>query len=250
MLIPSEKVVIQAFAHDIRRTILKVLQARAYSFTELMKLLSLSSGKLNYHLSQIAGFISKNEKTGLYETTLLGNKAIDFLNLLQNHLTDAETSFLCEAYVSQMAGKENVQQFRQSYLDGIIEAVHLIQGLHNLCKRRKDMQELLSFLFEIEAKNKRMIVAEKRKKPVFLDPRRVDYLQGVYDTVNRAKLQLFHQRQNFIQFLSRLELEANELLSHLGKRTSGLQTFPTETEIREDLAQEFSRFKTEGDSLE
>ena len=99
MLIPSEKVIIQALDHDIRRIILRLVQARGYSFSDLMNLLDISSGKLNYHLSQIAGFIKKNKQTGKYETTILGVKTIDLLDLLQQNLTDEEAPFLCEKFV-------------------------------------------------------------------------------------------------------------------------------------------------------
>ena len=45
------------------------------------------------------GFLKKNKQTGKYESTILGVKAIDLLDLLQQNLTDEEAPFLCEKFV-------------------------------------------------------------------------------------------------------------------------------------------------------
>ena len=67
MSIPSEKVIIQAIAHNIRREILRILVDYPRTFTDLLNHFDISTGKLNYHLTQIKGFIAKNEETAKYE---------------------------------------------------------------------------------------------------------------------------------------------------------------------------------------
>ncbi len=244
MLIPSEKVIIQALAHDIRRTILRLLQARAYSFSELMKLLNVPSGQLNYHLSQIAGFVHKQEKDGKYESTILGLKAVNFLDLLDNNLTVNETSFLGEAYISQMSGKENIKEFSQNYLLGTIEAIDVVKGLLKQREEESELQELLNFLAEIEAKANRKIASLKeksrRKTPSFFSPK-LDIWQGLYDTVNQARIQLFKKRQDLPQFLFRMEKEAIELLIHLG-----FKDVSRSTKTIDSLKRELLGFETEG----
>lgn len=253
MLIPAEKIVIQALDHDIRRTILRLLQARAYSFSDLMKVLNVPSGKLNYHLSLIAGFIRKNEENGMWESTILGVKAVNFLDLLESNLTVNEISCLCEAYVSQMTGIKNFQQFRQSYLKGTIDAINLLQRLMIQNEKSGELQEFLqelpNHLSELEVVAKRRLISWKRKSqkktPSLPDPK-IDYRQGVYDTFSRVRFQFFTKRQSFPQLLSRMEKEVFELLRQLGMTDFDLKTFSKSTKIGGDLFKEFSQFETEG----
>ncbi|MFX0094955.1 MAG: ArsR family transcriptional regulator, partial [Candidatus Hodarchaeota archaeon] len=67
MSIPSEKVIIQAISHNIRREILRIIDTEPKSFTELLNYFDISTGKLTYHLNQIKGFVLKNEETIKYE---------------------------------------------------------------------------------------------------------------------------------------------------------------------------------------
>jgi DNA-binding transcriptional ArsR family regulator len=101
MSISSEKVIIQAISHDIRREILRILNKEPMTFTELLNYVDISSGKLNYHLNQIKGFITKNEETTKYEVTLLGLKALDILETINQELTETDQPLLKEAYVAQ-----------------------------------------------------------------------------------------------------------------------------------------------------
>lgn len=220
MLIPTEQVVIQALDHETRRIILRLVQARAYSFSELMKLLDISSGKLNYHLSQIAGFIGKNEHTGKYESTVLGVRAIDLLDLLQQNLTDQETSLLCEAYVTQIAGKEISQEISPSYLKGALAAIDMIQGLVTLAEEEGTSPELPDYLSQIESKVKGYY--SRNQKPMLLN-----YWKGVQVTIKEAKIQLLHNKPRFPQFLSTLRNQAIGLQDHLGYRDAGFQITPT-----------------------
>lgn len=101
MSIPSEKIIIQAIAHDIRREILRILDSEPRTFTELLNHFDISSGKLTYHINQIKGFILKNEETAKYEITSLGSKALEILDLINREVPDTDQPLLKEAFVSQ-----------------------------------------------------------------------------------------------------------------------------------------------------
>ena len=101
MSIPSEKVIIRAIAHDIRREILRILKDYPRTFTDLLNHFDISTGKLNYHLTQIKGFIAKNEETANYEITSLGMKALEILSLINQEVLKVNQPLLKEAFISQ-----------------------------------------------------------------------------------------------------------------------------------------------------
>ena len=101
MSIPSEKVIIRAIAHDIRREILRIVKNDPRTFTELLNHFDISTGKLNYHLTQTKGFIAKNEETTKYEITSIGLKALEILSLINQNITERDQPLLKEAFVSQ-----------------------------------------------------------------------------------------------------------------------------------------------------
>lgn len=111
MSIPSEKVVIQAISHDIRREILRILKNEPQTFTELLNYFDISTGKLNYHLTQIKGFIEKDEETAKYRITILGTKALEVLDLINREISESDQPLLKQAYISQKGvGKPLVLQ--------------------------------------------------------------------------------------------------------------------------------------------
>ena len=230
MLIPSEKVIIQALDHDIRRIILRLVQARGYSFSDLMNLLDISSGKLNYHLSQIAGFLKKNIQTGKYETTILGVKTIDLLDLLQQSLTDEEAPFLCEAYVTQLSGRENTQEailLDQRYLKGIHDAIDLIRGLLRLTSIDTQKKKLSSYLSQIEA------IADRHFKKLKKEVSSIHQLKyspnfwlGVQRVFNQASMDLIKREREFPHFLSSMKLQATLLQNSTNKTQLKVEVVP------------------------
>ena len=100
MSIPSEKVVIQAIAHDIRREALRIIVNQPQTFTDLLNYFDISSGKLTYHLNQIKGFVSKNEENK-YTITPLGKRALEILDIINREITEADQPLLKEAFLSQ-----------------------------------------------------------------------------------------------------------------------------------------------------
>lgn len=131
MSIPIEKVVIQAIAHEIRRNLLRLLHTEPYSFTELMRIFNVSSGKLNYHLNQIAGFISKDKATEKYKLTSLGQKAVKFLDEWHQNLSDTERALLYNAYTFQKTGVKKKKKsfseflfvFHEPYLNDLVDRI-------------------------------------------------------------------------------------------------------------------------------
>jgi DNA-binding transcriptional ArsR family regulator len=117
MLEPEEQVeniVFQALAHPMRRTILKIIAYRpeGVSYTDLIKELGLSTGKLNYHLEQLEGLVGKNEKR-YYVPTSLGKKALNQLNLIKEELSSEDEKYVRIAEASQ---KSSLQPVLRSFL--------------------------------------------------------------------------------------------------------------------------------------
>lgn len=88
-----EAVIFEALAHPARRDVIRLISygADGASYTEILGELRLSTGRLNYHLKQLEGFIEKNERLR-YQLTPLGQRAFDLVISLegqaQNNLKD------------------------------------------------------------------------------------------------------------------------------------------------------------------
>ncbi len=97
-----ENIVFQALAHPMRRTILKIIAYRTegVSYTDLITELGLSTGKLNYHLEQLEGLTTKNEKR-YYVLTSLGKKALKQLNMIGEDLSSEDEKYVRIAEASQ-----------------------------------------------------------------------------------------------------------------------------------------------------
>ncbi len=97
-----ENVVFQALVHPMRRTILRIIASRSegVSYSELLAELSLSTGNLNYHLSQLAGLTAKHDAYR-YVLTPLGKKALNQLNLAQQERSPEDEKYVEIAEVSQ-----------------------------------------------------------------------------------------------------------------------------------------------------
>ncbi len=76
--------VLRAISHDLRRKMLFLISSNAaQSYTELLSKLSLSTGKLNFHLKQLVGIIEKQED-GLYVLTKIGEQAVKILEQINS----------------------------------------------------------------------------------------------------------------------------------------------------------------------
>ena len=105
--ISAESILIKGISHDIRREIIRLVDEYPRSFTDLLNFFDISTGKLNYHLSQIKGFVDKNDDTTLYEITSLGKKALKVLNMIDDEMrSDRDQKLIKDAFIAQKdAGK-------------------------------------------------------------------------------------------------------------------------------------------------
>jgi DNA-binding transcriptional ArsR family regulator len=97
-----ENVVFQALAHPMRRTILKIIASKpeGVSYSELITELSLSTGKLNYHLEQLGGLAGKNDERR-YVLTPFGRKALNQLTLIRQERSSEDEKYVQIAEASQ-----------------------------------------------------------------------------------------------------------------------------------------------------
>ena len=109
-----ENILFQALAHPMRRTILKILGSRAggVSYSELITELGLSTGKMNYHLEQLGGFIAKNDERR-YILTPFGRKAINQLSLMRQEISIEDEKYVRIAEASQ---KSSLQPALRGFL--------------------------------------------------------------------------------------------------------------------------------------
>lgn len=84
-----EATVFEVLAHPIRRDILKLLSygAEGATYTDILGEFTLSTGRLNYHLKQMEGFIQKNDHIR-YTLTPLGKAARDLMVSLREDLPE------------------------------------------------------------------------------------------------------------------------------------------------------------------
>ncbi len=109
-----EKVIFQALAHPMRRTILKIVASRAQgiSYTELITEVGLSTGKMNYHLEQLRGLIEKNSERH-YVLTPFGIKALNQLNLARQEMTSDDEKYF---RMAESAQESSLQPALKSFL--------------------------------------------------------------------------------------------------------------------------------------
>ncbi len=79
MVVHIEGTIIKAINHNIRRVVLKLLAGEPMSYTEILTHISISTGKLNYHLKILNGLISKTSD-GMYSLSKLGTRALDLFS--------------------------------------------------------------------------------------------------------------------------------------------------------------------------
>ncbi len=83
-----EDVILQALSHIERRKILKILASApgGITYSTVLGETGLSTGRLNYHLKALAGFIERDDER-MYHLTALGEKALSTLRFTTEDLT-------------------------------------------------------------------------------------------------------------------------------------------------------------------
>ncbi|MHA1156726.1 MAG: PH domain-containing protein [Candidatus Heimdallarchaeota archaeon] len=99
--------VLKAISHSIRQRILNLIADNTFqSYTELLQKLSLSTGKLNFHLKQLTGLIEK-QSDGTYILTSIGKKTINILKQINSIGEDKEQV----EYFKSIALSKSLKQF-------------------------------------------------------------------------------------------------------------------------------------------
>ncbi|MFW9852629.1 MAG: PH domain-containing protein [Candidatus Thorarchaeota archaeon] len=83
MLVPEltfeSEWVLKAVSHQLRRKILNLIYDYSFlNYSDLLRELDLTTGKLNFHLKQLTGLIEK-QRDGEYRLTPIGEKALEIL---------------------------------------------------------------------------------------------------------------------------------------------------------------------------
>ena len=106
-----EEVILQVLNHKERRKILKIIASTpdGVSYSGILGDTGLSTGRLNYHLKELAGFIERDEER-MYRLTALGKKALGVLRF-----TTEDLGLEYEGYVS--AARANRRKFIKKNLD-------------------------------------------------------------------------------------------------------------------------------------
>jgi DNA-binding transcriptional ArsR family regulator len=83
-----EEVILQALSHRERRKILKILASApgGITYSSILGETGLSTGRLNYHLKELSGFIERDDER-MYRLTALGEKALGTLRYATEDLT-------------------------------------------------------------------------------------------------------------------------------------------------------------------
>ena len=133
----SGKDIINALNHEIRRKILQLLEGKSLSYTELLDTFKISTGKLNYHLKLLDGFISKNEE-GLYENAPLGLKALRVLRDICGPLVKQEKDNETEGEIEKLESKfQEIEEQRKTKIEQINELKKFIKALEKLREKAK-----------------------------------------------------------------------------------------------------------------
>jgi DNA-binding HxlR family transcriptional regulator len=73
--------IFSALRHGVRRNILRMLEEREHSFTDIEEKLGLSSSHLTYHLDSLKELITKTEKG--YRLSVFGKAAVDMMKQVE-----------------------------------------------------------------------------------------------------------------------------------------------------------------------
>jgi predicted transcriptional regulator len=97
-----EDVIMRALTHRERRNILKIIDHSndGVIYSGILGETGLSTGRLNYHLKELEGFIEKNEERK-YLLTALGKKAVRLIRGIRDDLDDSYEGFVSVAKASR-----------------------------------------------------------------------------------------------------------------------------------------------------
>jgi DNA-binding HxlR family transcriptional regulator len=90
-----EDIIIQVLGHKERRNILKILSSSedGATYSEILGETGLSTGRLNYHLKELEGFIDRSDDRR-YVLTVLGRKALHVLDNIHEDLDETYENYV------------------------------------------------------------------------------------------------------------------------------------------------------------
>lgn len=119
-----EEIIIQALGHEVRRTILKIINSseKGSLYSDLMTELGLSTGKLNYHLGKLEGLVEKNIERR-YILTPLGTNAMSLLHSITQNVGSDHEKYIKTA---QLAQRNSLHPILKSFIYISIAFISLI----------------------------------------------------------------------------------------------------------------------------
>ena len=93
-----EDVILQVLSHTERRNILRIIDSSegGISYSSILGDTGLSTGRLNYHLKELSGFIERDDERR-YHLTALGKKALSILRYTTEDLGDEYEGYVSKA---------------------------------------------------------------------------------------------------------------------------------------------------------
>ena len=97
-----EDVIIQALSHRERRNILKIIESaeNGVIYSGILGETGLSTGRLNYHLKELEGFIERDDERR-YHLTALGKKAVRILRSIRDDVDESYQGYVTVAKASR-----------------------------------------------------------------------------------------------------------------------------------------------------
>ncbi len=118
-----EDVIIQALNHRERRNILKIIESaeNGVIYSGILGETGLSTGRLNYHLKELEGFIERDDERR-YNLTALGKKAVRILRSIRD---DVDESYQDNVTVAKASRRSFIQKnlSRAFYVGAVLLAI-------------------------------------------------------------------------------------------------------------------------------
>lgn len=132
-----EDVIIQVLGHRERRNILKMLSTSedGATYSEILGETGLSTGRLNYHLKELEGFIERSEDRR-YGLTVLGRKALHVLHNIHEDLDETYENYVSATRTARRSFiKKNLDRgfylFAGIFVVGSIIATYALMNVPN-----------------------------------------------------------------------------------------------------------------------
>jgi predicted transcriptional regulator len=123
-----EEMILQALNHKERRKILKILASApgGVTYSSILGETGLSTGRLNYHLKELSGFIERDDER-MYHLTALGEKALSTLRYTTRAQTEGIFAFWPRIHYLNEAGETKVYE-SEPFSVTVVKPLQLMKG--------------------------------------------------------------------------------------------------------------------------